>query len=123
MTMSDDHTFNIMVRPMNSDGTQMDRWEVPSSLLGYRSHHNTAMLLQWGGAKFTNKSEPFSFSLSDPQTDELWVTTKDRSLICMDKFLQMGFLIKSHKVWGIGERVRGFDFPPEEANFTGWNRG
>jgi len=41
----------------------------------------------------------------------------------LDKFAWIGFNIKSPWIFGLGERVKSFDFNQGTGNFTGWARG
>jgi len=78
------------------------------------------MLLDWGGAEFARKEGQFWFSLKDPDTGDHWINTKNRALIYEKEFFQIGFMIKSHDVFGFGEKIH--DFGLDNGNYTSWTR-
>jgi len=58
---------------------------------------------------FSYSLDPFSFSFRDVlNKDNIFVSTKDQSLVFMDKYIQMDLLLPSQKIYGFGERVREF---------------
>jgi hypothetical protein len=70
---------------------------------------------------FSMNSSPFSFSFSDPVTKDVFVTTKDSTLVFMDKYIQMDFVLPSQRMFGFGERIREFQLG--EGTWTMWAIG
>ncbi len=48
---------------------------------------------------------PFHFTFTDVVDGSIFLTTKDMTLVVMDKFIQADFLLPSQRVFGFGERV------------------
>ena len=111
---------NISSGPRGISADPVPRWRVPDNMMNGYIPGDTGYRLSWGDAKFAKDSG--EFTLSDPETGDEWITNKRRSLIFMNKFMQIGFMFKTHNVWGLGERVREFNLP-KKAQFTGWARG
>lgn len=81
---------------------------------------NPTMRLDMLGISYVQA--PFSFTINDPTSpDRVLLTTKDQSLVLMDKFIQMDFLLPSQRLYGLGERVH--DFQLEEGTWTMWAIG
>lgn len=79
-----------------------------------------SMRLDMLGVKFA--TDPFSFTFKDPvNPDRVLLTTKDQSLVFMDKFIQMDFKLPSQRIYGLGERVH--DFQLTEGTWTMWAVG
>jgi hypothetical protein len=64
------------------------------------------MRLDMLGFSMNNKN--FSFTFSDPVTNDVFITTKDSTLVFMDKYIQMDFILPSQRMFGFGERIREF---------------
>ena len=88
-----------------TDGDK-SRYSIPETLVKKPSS-TVDMRLEMLGIDFS--ANPFYFSFSDvTDRSNVYVTTKDQSLIFMDKFIQMDLLLPSQKVYGLGERVHEF---------------
>jgi alpha-glucosidase (family GH31 glycosyl hydrolase) len=70
---------------------------------------------------FSYKNDSFSFSFSDPITGNTYLSTKDSTLVFMDRYIQMDFNLPSQRVFGFGERVREFQL--SEGTWTMWAIG
>ncbi len=58
---------------------------------------------------FSYNMDPFYIKFSDPTNPEnVFVSTEDQSLVVMDKFIQMDFLLPSQRLYGFGERIHDF---------------
>lgn len=72
--------------------------------------------------EFEVEEEPFGFSLRNPTHREtFWLSTKNRNLVLSEKYLEVGFEIHSHEVFGWGERSRNFML--DEGEYTIWPTG
>lgn len=71
---------------------------------------------------FSYNLNPFSFSFTDA-TDKsnVLLTTENQTLVFMDKFIQVDFLLPSQRIYGFGERMH--DFQLSEGTFTMWASG
>jgi len=57
---------------------------------------------------FHYSHDPF-VSFNDTRNKSNWfVSTFNQSLVFMDKFIQMDFLLPSQRLYGLGERVHDF---------------
>lgn len=111
-----DYTVAHMILADNDS----DRYEVPEDLVNAKELDVTMKLDMCG---FEMKNEPFSFSFNDDRTSdkETLITTENQSLLLMDKYMQMDFLLPSKKIYGLGERNREFDLG--EGTWTMWAHG
>jgi hypothetical protein len=57
---------------------------------------------------FSINYNPFSFRFQDVTNNNTLITTEGQSLVMMDKFIQMDFLLPSQRLYGLGERVHEF---------------
>jgi len=58
---------------------------------------------------FHYSHDPFFVSFNDTRNKSNWfVSTFNQSLVFMDKFIQMDFLLPSQRLYGLGERVHDF---------------
>lgn len=66
--------------------------------------------------------EPFGFQFEDIRDPtNVFVHTKDSSLVMMDKYIQMDLQLPSQRMYGFGERVREFQLG--EGTWTMWATG
>jgi len=69
------------------------RFSIPEIAVPNPQADETMRLAMLG---FSYDLEPFSFSFCDSvNPDNVYLTTKDQSLVFMDKFIQMDFLLPS----------------------------
>ena len=71
---------------------------------------------------FHYSHDPFFISFNDTRNKSNWfLSTFNQSLVFMDKFIQMDFLLPSQRLFGLGERVH--DFQLDEGTWTMWAVG
>lgn len=66
-------------------------------------------------------SSPFGFEFKNSKDGKTLVSTKDTSLIMMDKYIQIDLTLPSRYVYGLGERHR--EFLLKEGTWTMWADG
>lgn len=122
VSMMNDKTFRLKITPLKDNGNSDDevtRWEVPEYLLG-DVKDNYGMRLTWGD--FKSQQKPGGIQLGDPMdSDDVYVSTMDRNFVFTDKFLELGFLVDSRRIFGFGERSRSFQLTP--GNYSSWTDG
>ena len=94
------------------------RWEPPESVL--RKPKNDPEL-RLSMSAFKLYDFPFGFSIGNTYTDETLISTENQTMLLTDKFLQMDFNLPSQRIYGLGERNRGFALT--EGTWTMWANG
>lgn len=72
---------------------------------------------------FDLSKEPFGFEFKDQRNGDgkNYLSTKGESLLLLDKYLQMDFVLPSQRIFGLGERNR--EFRLSEGTWTMWANG
>lgn len=124
-SMMNDHTVRLKINPVKPSSNGVDdyedisRWEIPADLLG-NTKEDYGMRLNW--ANFDSSNKKAGVSLSNPNVKgQQYFSTKNRNLVFMDKFIELGFEIDSRKVFGFGERQKTFELNTGE--YTSWANG
>ena len=99
------------------------RWEHPQSISDeYREYkkycEETKTLKEFGLTISEDMSEPFYFSLTNPETGELIFTTENSDFIYSDLFIAFGGYITTNDIYGFGERFH--DLKLGDGKFTMW---
>lgn len=97
--MIDFKTARLM---LSDDDKPSGRFTIPDNVVP-KKDPNRSMRLEMLGFDFS--INPFYFSFSDVVDGSTYVTTKDMTLVMMDKFIQVDFLLPSQRIFGFGERV------------------
>ncbi len=82
-----------------------DRWEVKLSNKEAGKRYQKALLSSMG---FSFVQDPFGFSITDPKTGEIFVSTlpgTNSSLKFYDKYIELGMWFPNKRAFGLGERV------------------
>ncbi len=80
-----------------------ERFEVPYSTSSSALSPSDRPLAEHG---FKVGEGPFSFSISNPDTKEAYLSTEDQVLVYEDRFIQMDMLVGSNgRYWGLGDRA------------------
>lgn len=87
---------------LTDDDKPDSRFQIPDSVMP-KKNPDLNMRLEMLG--FSYGLDPFHFSFTDVVDGSTFVTTKDMSLVMMDKFIQADFLLPSQRIFGFGERV------------------
>lgn len=83
-----------------------ERFSIPKSTVPNPEKNDNMRLDMLG---FTYDLDPFTLTFRDPvKPENVLLTTKDQSLVFMDKFIQMDFLLPSQRLYGFGERIHDF---------------
>jgi len=121
VSMMNDKTFRIKINPINMPTAENGlneiedqvRWEVPDNLFG-NTKDDFGMRLQWGGLKGGKVNDSAGIELN-------FISTKDRNLVFSEYYIEMGFSLKSKKIFGFGERQGTFELNP--GNYSSWANG
>ena len=117
--MMNSRTYRFSYRPQSHHLGGQERWTVPDYLTE-RAKCDKSMRLSFG--EFHVDEAPFGFSLRNPtHRNTLWLSTENRNLVLTDNYLEIGFEIDSHEIFGWGERTR--DFLLDEGDYTIWPTG
>ena len=82
------------------------RYEIPEISVPKPKDDQTMRLDMLG---FKSSLNPFYFSFTDPtDSTNVFLTTQDATLVVLDKYIQMDFILPSQRIFGFGERVREF---------------
>ena len=131
VSMMNDQTYRLRINPIKSEsldeddeleveaGPSQSRWEITDSLLG-KTQDDYGMRHAWNRFSISNDTVCMELSNINDAGDR-YISTKDRSLIFTEYYLEMGFLLESQKIFGFGERVREFELAP--GNYTSWSNG
>lgn len=99
----------------NSNKTE---WEPPAEHVPKPSATGSERLSM---SKFSLNMDPFYFSIGSTYSDQNLITTAGQTLWMMDRYTQIDFKLNSHKLYGLGERNRGFAL--DEGTWTMWANG
>lgn len=117
--MMNGRTFRFSYTPQQHQLGDQKRWTVPSNLVE-RTTCDKSMRLSFGG--FRVDEAPFGFSLRNPtHRNTLWLSSENRNLVMTDNYMEVGFELDSHEIFGWGERTR--DFMLEEGEYSIWPTG
>lgn len=128
VSMMNDQSYRLRVNPIKSAASDDEedeaepseiRWEIPDSLLG-RTRDDYGMRHAWNRFKLSNDTVSMEFA-SIKDAKDVYITTKDRSLVFTEYYLEMGFVVESQKIFGFGERVKEFELTP--GNYSSWSNG
>jgi hypothetical protein len=72
-------------------------------------------------SNFKLNRNPFYFEIGSTESSETVVSTMNQTTFLMDKFLQVDFKLGSQKIFGLGERNRGFKLT--QGVWTMWANG
>ena len=123
-SMMNDHTVRFRVNPisntLNEEGEvqEIKRWELPQELLG-TTKDDYGMRLIW--ANFETNKDPAGLQISNPETKQLYLSTKNRNFAFMDKYIEQGFELDSRHIFGFGERQKTFEL--NEGEYSSWASG
>jgi len=82
------------------------RYSIPNNVIPNPKADATMRMEMLG---FSYQLSPFSFTFKDVvNPTNVFLTTQNCSLVYMDKFIQMDFVLPSQRVYGFGERVHEF---------------
>ena len=98
------------VRVHISDASKQ-QYEVSENIVKRPSVDTTSSLEQLG---FKNESEPFSFSFQPDANGDAAITTKNRFLLMYPEFLEMGFVVCSQDIFGLGQHSETFKLAESE---------
>ena len=95
------------------------RWEVPEDFLDdfVRDNHDLLNLRDLGFyAQQSPRGAGFEFGFIDKGETRSFVCTENRTLLFFDKYIKMGFNLRTRRIYGLGERVSSFQLSP--GNYT-----
>ena len=92
-----------------------ERWEPPAAVV---NKPGADRQLRLDMSRFKMQAEPFGFEIGSTYTDQTLVSTTGETLLLMDKYLQIDFRLPTQRIFGLGERKRGFAL--EEGTWTMW---
>lgn len=96
-----------------------ERYSIPNEVVN-KPGSDVLMKMEMLGFRF--EQSPFSFSFEDIRdSNNVYVHTKNSTLVMMDKFIQMDLQLPSQRMYGLGERVREFQLT--QGTWTMWARG
>jgi hypothetical protein len=95
-----------------------EAWEPPSDAVNKPTADGSQRLSM---SKFKLNKKPFSFSIGSTYSDKELFTTEGQTTWMMDRFIQIDFKINSQKLYGLGERNRGFAL--DQGTWTMWANG
>lgn len=72
-------------------------------------------------SNFYLNKKPFYFSIGSTFSSNTLITTEGQTTWLMDKYIQVDFMIHSQKIFGLGERNRGFAL--DQGTWTMWANG
>lgn len=72
-------------------------------------------------SNFKLNSNPFYFEIGSTESSEMLISTMNQTTFLMDKYLQVDFKLGSQKIYGLGERNRGFKLT--QGVWTMWANG
>jgi hypothetical protein len=99
--------------------TSTKRYSIPEKAVPKPPADDTMRLDMLG---FKYNLDPFYISFTDPRNpDTEFLSTNNQSLVFMDRFIQMDFLLPSQRLFGLGERIH--DFQLGEGTWTMWAIG
>ena len=109
-----------IARTVFRDRANDKRWDL-TKLPGFMGNRNPDVMSQLEVIGFSETStDNFSFSMKDFQTGETIFDTTKRSFIMSDKFLEIGFVLPSQVLFGLGQHNSKFLL--SEGNWTMFNR-
>ena len=109
-----------IARTVFRDRGNDNRWDL-TKVPGFMGQRNPDAMSQFEVIGFKETSEEnFSFSMKDFQTGETIFDTTKRSLIMSDKYLEIGFVLPSQILFGLGQH--NSQFLLTEGNWTMFNR-
>ena len=123
-SMMNDHTVRFKINPIKvaknggEEAEDIKRWEVPQEMLG-NTKDDYGMRLIWANMK--TMKNPAGIELSNPETGQLYLSTKNRNLAFMEKYIEQGFEIDSRHIYGFGERQKTFELNTGE--YSSWANG
>eukprot|EP01022_Parablepharisma_sp_SALTPOND_P027678 TRINITY_DN6732_c0_g1_i1.p1 TRINITY_DN6732_c0_g1~~TRINITY_DN6732_c0_g1_i1.p1 ORF type:complete len:929 (+),score=74.82 TRINITY_DN6732_c0_g1_i1:46-2787(+) len=82
--------------------TSEKRWEAPLFNPAPGKHYSKHPMAQMG---FEFSYDPFEFTITDPETSTVIVSTAGGSLLFYDKFLEIGLWYPTQRIFGLGERI------------------
>ena len=108
-------------RSVYRDRNDEKRWD-PSRIPGLLGEKDVDVLTMMDGVGFTmsNDTQNFDFKFVDPLSKDATIDNSKRSLIFTDKYLEIGFTLPSHILFGLGQH--NSEFILNEGEYTMFNR-
>lgn len=109
-----------IARTVFRDTENEKRWDMTRAP-GFMNERGPDVMsqIEVAGFKLNNESE-FSFMMKDFVTDEVLFDTSKRSLILSDKYLEIGFVLPTQILFGLGQH--NSEFLLSEGNWSMFNR-
>jgi hypothetical protein len=74
------------------------------------------------GMQMSKQNEPFYFSLTNPFNGESVMTTKNRKFVVQEKYSEMGMVLPTSRLFGLGTSNRQFMLQTD-STYTLWSKG
>ena len=115
MTVVGYNTGRVQIR----DANDTSRWDV-TKIDGMLPNKRPDPMFLLESLGIETSSKPFGFKLVRNATNSTYFDQTKRSLLMMDKYLEIGFTLPTNKVMGLGQH--NADYMLKEGNYTLFNR-
>ena len=114
LTFQSTNKFNLKITDSNNT-----RWEIPHQAPFSRDPDNTVNIpLDNGAVKLTMNTQPFSFSLTRKDTNEVIFDTSVHGFIFSDLYIEISTSLPRNDIYGFGERAYNLQLPT--GGYTLW---